>query len=72
MNIVILIFVLMLIIYGFIIIDLYPIWDDFKMRYIMKKSYKTNTSIDIHFNNLDTILNIYHSPLTKRGLLILF
>lgn len=57
MNIVILIFVLMLIIYGFIIIDLYPIWDDFNMRYIMKKSYKTNTSIDIHFNNLDTILN---------------
>ena len=40
----------------FIIYDLYPIWNDLKMRYILQKSFITNTSLDIHFNYLDTII----------------
>lgn len=39
-----------------IIIDLYPLWDDFKSRYRLQKSYITNSPLDIHFKYLDSII----------------
>ena len=48
--------VFMIILYILVIIDLYPLWNDFKLRYILKQSYITNSSLDKHFKYLDNIV----------------
>ena len=50
-------FIIYLIVVSFVIYDLYPIWNDLKWRYFLQTSFITNTTLDKHFNYLDTIMN---------------
>ena len=41
----------------FIFWDMYPLWKDYQWRYLFKKSYKTGTSLDKHYQILDNIIH---------------
>jgi len=41
----------------FIIWDMYPLWKDYKWRYLLQKSFHTQTPIDKHYQILDKIIH---------------
>ena len=41
----------------FIIWDMYPLWKDYKWRYLLQQSYQTGTSLDKHYQILDNIIH---------------
>ena len=41
----------------FIIWDMYPLWKDYKWRYLLQQSYQTGTDLDKHYQILDNIIH---------------
>ena len=37
--------------------DLYPLWIDYRWRYLLQKSFHTGTSLDNHYEKLDLIIH---------------
>ena len=41
----------------FITWDMYPLWKDYKWRYLLQQSYQTGTDLDKHYQILDSIIH---------------